>query len=523
MVGFLWVYCWLLCLNSNAELQRENEVLRKEVEDYKKWANPSPWQMAFSEPAEKSNLASGGRTNNTGIREEDSSTMLGDGVRKKTPSTTGASVRFAQSPSFQPSSTFLPTSTLPPTSNLQTAAATPIPPSMPRFESAYYGANVGASPTTATRNGASGMGPSDSFIRRLTGDERQNVVPRNLRNTNYQGQHSRFPSSSNSNMVGHILSNARKVIITKVVASDSVVELLDSLMSLEEEIEDAFPDESEKTKILVALRNMEGTVCNDGKAVLRSFKTQEVFDFGLFIVKVFKFSYPAPKSALGIAFSELKQGQKTIVAYARQFKAIIRLLEYDISGYMSKFISGLAESKVSDALNCQPWENLEFDDLVGMAVSISNNLRGAKRVGDRNDRAFVIMGGGRAQKQSGGDAREESEEEGEDEILKILGTPISKYFDVAKARNAAFRCFQCFSSLHMSNKCVLKRCVFCDKTTNEVRHMSLLCPKCPSDLTKYIQGRDRAKKEKMSEKVGVRFTDDFDNYEYNKYDMSDSE
>ena len=437
--------------------------------------------------------------------------MVGEGAKRKTKSTTGLGVRFAPSTPFSERMASNP------------AETTPLPPAMPTFGH-YSGGGYGSSPTstTATRGGASEAGASGSFFKRLSEDERQTVLPRNLRDVSYQGNQARFPASVNNKMgVGQILSNARKIIITKVQASDSIVELLDNLMSLEEEIEDALDGESEKTKIMVGLRNMDGNVCNDGRAVLRDFKSQGVFDFGLFITKVFRFSYPAPKSSLGIAFSELKQGQKSIVAYARQFKAIVRLLEYDIHGYFGKFILGLAEGGVRDAINCQNWENLGFDELVSLAVSISNNMRSARRVGDRHDRALTVVGGGGSWGQGGSHTGGEDMEE--DEIHKLLGVPLTKYFEISKAKNAQYRCFNCFGKSHRVTECQLKRCVFCEKPVNVVKHVSLLCPKCPQDLTKYIEGRIEAAKKKSAARVGVRFTDDFEDYDFNPEELSDSD
>ena len=250
----------------NAELQQENEVLKQEIKEYKQYIKPSPWLSSFSAPAEQLNSAAGGQTTTEDMRVMDSSTMVGEGAKRKTKAPTGSSVRFGSTTFSSDTPPFLP-------------EVTPVPDAMPRF-GPYPVGSLGASPHTATtKDNMLGLSAALLLHGQTPEEERVRLLPKDIRDTSFHANHARFPADTGHRGVGNLLANARKVILTKITTSDSVVDYLDRLTMLEEEVEDAYSEESERTKIMIALCNMDDSVCTDGQTVLRNLKAQGVYDF----------------------------------------------------------------------------------------------------------------------------------------------------------------------------------------------------------------------------------------------------
>ena len=228
-----------------------------------------------------------------------------------------------------------------------------------------------------------------------------------------------------------------------------------------------------------------------------------------------------------LAFRSLTQNspaKQSLVDYARKFRTICRLLNYDIQGQFFKFVEGLASSELKAALRRSKTEGMQFDQLVALAVSIENNLSFEKpsvaRIfhGREAESAGSGMGGGVV-------ARPQKEwEEGDDlnrddVILAIMGVPITKYFKRSDQKGMKGRCFNCFG-FHSAVKCKYPKCKFCMKNCKEVKHYSVLCPKAPQEFGNFLEARDKAKQNKNT---GVRYTSTFTEYEFSDEELSDEE
>ena len=111
------------------------------------------------------------------------------------------------------------------------------------------------------------------------------------------------------------------------------------------------------------------------------------------------------------------------------------------------------------------------------------------------------------------------EVEDEENCLKIMGVSLNQYLRAADARGVSKRCFHCFSEKHGSTECSLRFCKFCEKDIKVAQHYSILCPKCPKDLKKYLEAREKAKFDRRTN--NVRYADDYDNYQFESEELSE--
>ena len=107
---------------------------------------------------------------------------------------------------------------------------------------------------------------------------------------------------------------------------------------------------------------------------------------------------------------------------------------------------------------------------------------------------------------------------GGDSVMKIFGVSLQKYFDMSDRKKITGRCFNCFGTSHTAERCTKKVCKFCLKGNREARHYSLLCPRCPYDLTKFLEARNGA--EEKRSKV-LRLADDFVDYTFTDSDFEE--
>ena len=111
-------------------------------------------------------------------------------------------------------------------------------------------------------------------------------------------------------------------------------------------------------------------------------------------------------------------------------------------------------------------------------------------------------------------------DEEEEMSLKIYGKTLKAYFEAADKRNASGRCFQCLSKEHRAADCKKVNCKFCEQPSDKVRHLSLLCPRCPKVLTKFLEVRDSNVQQR---KNVLRIADDFRDFHFQDSDFSDTE
>ena len=103
-------------------------------------------------------------------------------------------------------------------------------------------------------------------------------------------------------------------------------------------------------------------------------------------------------------------------------------------------------------------------------------------------------------------------------MAKIYENTVAQYIKKARVANVGTRCWNCFSSAHRSIDCRMRSCKFCDRLNKDAKHLSLMCPKAPKDMSKLIEIRES----KKSSKAGVRFADEYDQYEFESDELSDS-
>ena len=312
-----------------------------------------------------------------------------------------------------------------------------------------------------------------------------------------------------------ILAQASKVIKTKIDNSEEIISFLDKCTTLQNNILDLYGDESNQTRILIAMNQMTNTVRTDAEGVYEKCRLAGVYCFEKFFKDLFTTCHPAPQSTLDLNFRGLTQNNPvkgSIVDYGRRFRVMVNLLNYNLESHIYKFVSGLASSELKAALRRQNLEKLKFAELVALAVSISNNLSQEKTT----EKLFSGV-----EEKRGTDRRKrlwESDGEGEDsedEILKIMGVPLKEYLQKVTLHKLSNRCFNCFG-YHRVEKCMgPKKCKFCGKGTGEAKHYSIICPKAPKDFKTFLEAREKAGGEfKKRDEEKVKFTTEFADYEF---------
>ena len=303
--------------------------------------------------------------------------------------------------------------------------------------------------------------------------------------------------------VSAVLAQSSKVIRTRLQRTDDITTFLDNCKRIESAINADYGEESQKTKIRIALNAFSDELRGDGDHVYEEMERDGDFNLNQFFQIVFKMSFPAPSSMLISGFESLTQNHPTkssLVDYARKFRTLIRLLQYDVEGFKGKWVSGLSNAELKSALRRTNWEQISFAELVALAIAINTNLEKEK------PSAKVFS------------ARDEEGLEGkgeEESVLKIFDVPTSRYFRMADKHGVGGKCYNCFGN-HRSNECRVKTCKFCHAPNKDARHFSLICPKAPSDFSKFLDTRAKAKLDK-----GLRYASDFDAYQFSDGEISD--
>ena len=304
-----------------------------------------------------------------------------------------------------------------------------------------------------------------------------------------------------------VLINSTKLIKTVLKSKDDVVNFLENVEMLVESIEEFYGSESDELKVKIALLHMNEEVKIDGDVVFKELKGKETYDLSVFMERLFSLNFPSPWSSLDLAFRELKQGESTIIEYSRRFKLFVKKLDLNLKAQKNRFLVGLKDGRVRESMYKQNLEMLDFDHLVRWCVTLTNNMK--------LERPNVSVFKGSEE----GEAPLEDRDGGADACMKIMGVSLTKYWDAADKRGIRGRCFQCFSEQHGATECPLKICKFCERDVKVAQHYSVICPKCPNDLRKFLESRDKAKFDKK--KNNVRFTDDYDDYQFESEELSD--
>ena len=302
-----------------------------------------------------------------------------------------------------------------------------------------------------------------------------------------------------------LIADSKRVISVNVCESNDVVEFVLAMSSLQSSIEEYFGEEDEHTKVLCANAHFVGNVKISGDQVLSMMSDEGLHDLSIFCDRVFKYSFPSYETSLTCGFRKISQQYPTpttIVGYARRFKVFTDKLEIKLKSHFLKFIEGLSHSDVRNSLLRYPYGTMSFNQLVEYAVGLQNSLSATKMSG-------VSVNSGREGDQGTASERAcgQTSEGGfeNDFVYKIMGKSITQYGE-AMTRKGLGRmkvCFNCLSQSHLSVNCRSKSCKFCFLTTEKAGHLSILCPKCPSNLTRYVEEREkynRDYKQKMDEK-----------------------
>ena len=270
-----------------------------------------------------------------------------------------------------------------------------------------------------------------------------------------------------------LVSDSVRVIKVTIGPQTDVIEHLLEVDSLKSSILDFFNSESEETKCLVAKAHLMNSLKNTGDMIMKGMSAKGVFDLELFFEQLFAMSFPAPESALDIGFRKISQSYPTpttIVEYSRRFVVFCEKLKLSLKSNTLKFIEGITNSEVRSSLMRYPYQTMEFPDLVSYAVGLQNTLSVAKK----QEKAFLGI----------------SEGDETDIIGKIFDKPLKDYTDVLTKQNIKGKfCWNCFKGSHLSIDCRTKSCRFCFETNARCGHLSLLCPKRPRDLKKYVEER----------------------------------
>ena len=116
-----------------------------------------------------------------------------------------------------------------------------------------------------------------------------------------------------------------------------------------------------------------------------------------------------------------------------------------------------------------------------------------------------------------------------DFVYKIMGKSITQYGEVMQRKGLGRMkvCFNCLSPSHLSVNCKAKNCKFCYQTTEKAGHLSIMCPKCPPNLTRYVEEREKFNREyrqKMEEKrAQVRYGNDPEEVELANYNFDEND
>ena len=309
-----------------------------------------------------------------------------------------------------------------------------------------------------------------------------------------------------------VLISSSKIVKGCLKSKTNIVEFMVDASMLSESIEEFFGRESEDLKIKIALLHMDTDVRTDADTVYKNLRGVGLYNLESFMEGLFALNFPSPWSSLDLAYRGLRQGDLSVVEYARRFKLFVAKLELNLKGQVNKFLMGLKDPGLRSALYKQNLEDLEFDGLVRWAVSLTNNLKLER----------VNAGVGVATEWEGDETcLKMIEGEGFDSAYKIMGIPLGKYLKAAEDKGVKLRCFNCFGTGHGSLQCGLRMCKFCEKGTSQAQHYSLMCPRAPRNLAKFLEERDKKKAARYENQNVKCIADDFADYTFESDELSD--
>ena len=298
------------------------------------------------------------------------------------------------------------------------------------------------------------------------------------------------------------LSTSTKIIKVKLQLSKDIITYLVDSDALHKAITSSFQDEACKTQIKIAILCITGGLKADANFVLESMAEGGIYDLDVFFDKLFYLNFPSPTSTLMLGFEQIKQGSDSIVEFSKKFRLYAEKLHLRLKNYLNKYINGLSSEEVRDTLRKFVTDETNFNDLVSKAVSVNNNLAFVKKPSYTRtyDKTNLVYS-----------------DEDTEVCFKIYGLSMQKYFDAATKKQANGRCFQCMSKSHKSVSCGRSVCLFCGKVSASARHLSLLCSRCPDDLTPFFEARDNAKE---ARRPVIKFAEDFTDFAFGS-DLSD--
>ena len=253
------------------------------------------------------------------------------------------------------------------------------------------------------------------------------------------------------------LGKSLKVITTFLKSSVDIVDYLVEEKILKNAIENIFETSTQKLKCTIACFHLGEEIRGCGDDILESMKKDECYDLATFFKQLLGHVFPASSSTLYLKYHELKQGNSTIVGFARTLQILCENMGIPLESQKYKFILGLNSEEIRRASYRVDLEGYTFQRLIQYTVSIENNLffeNETKKVKNTNS---------------------------EGSKLGLGGT--SKYSKLALEKGLKHgKCYNCLVAFHPCTSCPHKFCRFCKKSNKEVKHWSLGCSKSPKEI-----------------------------------------
>ena len=264
-----------------------------------------------------------------------------------------------------------------------------------------------------------------------------------------------------------------KLISVKLSSEQDIVSFITTIDLLTRRINELLADETDYAKVLCAKYRLTGELAESGEEIANMMVASGDYSLEGFFDAVFVLRFPQPEQSLDLGFRTLTQSHPnklSIVDYSSRFRVFVKRLGLRLESNLLKWIEGLSNAEVRNSLYRYPYQKLGFGELIEVAVGMENSLVVAKKSAGR---ALAAL---------------DDEDEGDEWCCKIMGLPFMDYVKKLTQRNVSERvCFNCFSTSHRSGDCFRKNCRFCGKAIDQVGHLSLMCGRCPSDLSSYVQ------------------------------------
>ena len=145
------------------------------------------------------------------------------------------------------------------------------------------------------------------------------------------------------------LGKSLKVITTFLKSSVDIVDYLIEEKILKNAIENIFENSTQKLKCTIACFHLGEEIRGYGDDILESMKKDECYDLAIFFKQLLGHVFPASSSTLYLKYHELKQGNSTIVGFARTLQILCENMGIPLESQKYKFIFGLNNEEIRRA------------------------------------------------------------------------------------------------------------------------------------------------------------------------------